>query len=241
VIRAAFRIAVVLIFVCGTAPIAWAQTLSRPPHQTDTDNVGTDIRGVLTDSLRLLVIEHSTRIAGQSKTRRELGGAFWSDYRRSVRVPRQWSDGDGWLVNYVGHPGHGAAAGFIWAQHDPRAPSHGSGFNRDYWTSRLRASAWMAAYSLQFELGPFSEASIGNVGKNPRTTGWVDHIVTPIGGFGVMVAEDALDRYLLIPLERRIGNGVVRATLRTVLNPSRAMANTASARSPWYREPGFRP
>lgn len=75
------------------------------------------------------------------------------------------------LVNYEGHPGHGAAAGFIWAQNDPGSPPHEAGFNGSYWSSRLRASAWIVAYSLQFELEPVSEASIGNVGKNPRTTG----------------------------------------------------------------------
>jgi hypothetical protein len=96
--------------------------------------------------------------------------------------------------------------------------------------------AWMTAYSLQFELGPFSEASIGNVGRNPRTTGWVDHVVTPIGGLGVMFAEDAVDRFVIATLEGRLQNRIVRGVLRTALNPSRALANTASGRSPWHRE-----
>ena len=39
---------------------------------------------------------------------------------------------------------------------------------------------------------PLSEASIGNVGPNPATNGWVDHVVTPVGAFGLIVAEDAL-------------------------------------------------
>lgn len=45
---------------------------------------------------------------------------------------------------------------------------------------------------VQFEFGPFSEASIGNVGLRPNTTGWVDHVVTPAGALGIMIAEDAL-------------------------------------------------
>ena len=76
----------------------------------------------------------------------------------------------------------------------------------------------------------FSEASIGNVGKSPRTTGWVDHIVTPIGGLGVMIDEDAVDRYLIAKLERRIQNGFVRGVLRTALNPSRASNILVTAR-----------
>jgi len=50
-----------------------------------------DIKGVIVDSLRLLVMEHSVRIAAQGKTRQELRGPFWRDYRRSVRSPRQWN------------------------------------------------------------------------------------------------------------------------------------------------------
>src|SRR6185295_7735220 len=113
--------------------------------------------------------------------------------------PRQWKDGDGWLVNYVGHPLHGAAAGYIFLAHDPRSRHEEFGINVHYWSTRWRAMAWSAGYSLQFEIGPLSEASIGNVGLNPDTTGWVDYAVTPVGAGTVMVVEDALDRYLVKP------------------------------------------
>jgi hypothetical protein len=69
---------------------------------------GTDAIGAIGDSLKLLMLEHGIRIALQPKTRRELGGPFIADYRRSVRWPEQWGDTDGWLVNYWGHPIHGA-------------------------------------------------------------------------------------------------------------------------------------
>ena len=236
--RAISRTSVLLLIVSvGMPAVAWTQVHPANGSQTRRDVAGrTNLQGVLTDSLRLLTLEHSTRIAVQEKTRRELGGIFWKDYRASLRVPRQWGDGDGWLVNYVGHPGHGAAAGFIWAHHDPNGNVDDAGFGRRYWASRLRATGWGAAYSLQFEIGPFSEASIGNVGKNPATVGWVDHVVTPIGGLGVMLAEDALDRYVVSRLERRVQNSVFRALLRTALNPARSMANLAGARPPWHRD-----
>jgi hypothetical protein len=47
---------------------------------------------------------------------------------------------------------------------------------------------------VQFEFGPLSEASIGNVGMRPGTTGWVDHIVTPAGALWFTVAEDQRTR-----------------------------------------------
>ena len=192
-------------------------------------------RGAITDSLRLLVIEHATRVFFQPKTRRELGGNFFSDYRRSLKTPQTWGDGDSWGVNYIGHPIHGAASGFVWLDHEDGSHDPKLGFSRAYWASRGRATAWAAAYSLQFEFGPLSEASIGNVGMRPNTTGWVDHLVTPAGALGFMVAEDAVDRYLITRIESWTRNRVVRAASRIALNPSRALSNAAQGRTPWSR------
>jgi len=174
------------------------------------------------------------RILLQEKTRRELGGPFMSDYIHSIRMPQTWDDGDGWLVNYVGHPLHGAAAGRAWLVHHPNQVLDVS-MSKAYWSSRAKAAEWAAFYSLQFELGPLSEASIGNVGKDPRTTGWVDHVVTPVGAFGIIVAEDAIDKYLIQLVERHTTNSFLRGFVRVAANPSRAMANFADGRAPWFR------
>ena len=119
------------------------------------------------------MIEHGIRLLEQ-KTRDELDGPFFRDYARSIKIPRTWEDGDGWPVNYLGHPAHGAAAGFIWLDHEDGAHDPRLGFSKEYRASRGRATAWAAVYSLQFEFGPLSEASIGNVGMHPSTEkdGW---------------------------------------------------------------------
>jgi hypothetical protein len=192
-------------------------------------------KGAISDSLRLLVIEHTTRIAFQDKTRRELGGPFLRDYTRAVRIPRTWGDGDSWAVNYVGHPIHGAAAGFIWLDHEDGSHDPKLGFSKEYWASRSRALAWAASYSMQFEFGPLSEASIGNVGLREGTTGWVDHAVTPVGALAFMLVEDTLDRHLVARIESWTGNRLVRVLLRMALNPSRTLSNVAQGRSPWFR------
>ena len=183
----------------------------------------------------LLMIEHVTRVGFQDKTRRELGGNFFGDYARSVRIPDTWGDGDSWGVNYIGHPIHGAAAGFIWLDHEDGAHNPDLGFSREYWASRTRGTAWAAWYSVQFEIGPLSEASIGNVGLRRETVGWVDHVVTPVGALGFIVAEDALDRYLITRIESWTGNRFLRVLACTALNPSRTMSNAAQGRAPWYR------
>jgi hypothetical protein len=206
--------------------------------QTDrSSNVSSDrisITHVVGDAVRLLAIQHATRIGLQEKTRRELHGDFFADWKRSVHVPHQWGDGDSGLTNYVGHPGQGAASGFIWLQRDPHAPTSfvASGA---YLHSRLRGMAFAAVYSVQFELGLLSEASIGNVGMNPATAGWVDHVMTPVGGLAIMVAEDVLDRFVVSRIERHTDSPVLRAMTRMFLNPARATANVAAVQAPWYR------
>ena len=217
------------------ARISVAQETLQPSVGIADDAHGADVLGAFGDSLKLLLIEHASRIAFQEKTRVELGGNFWSDYRRSVRIPSRWEDTDAWWVNYIGHPIHGAAAGYIWLDHEPGAPAEISLSSR-YWSSRARALAWSATYSLQFEIGPMSEASIGNVGMRPETTGWVDHVVTPVGAFGLIVAEDALDRYLTKWAEAHVTNRVFRVLIRLAANPGRTLSNTASGRVPWHRD-----
>ena len=98
-----------------------------------------------------------------------------------------------------------------------------------------KSAAWIAGYSLQFEFGPLSEASIGNVGITPDTRGWVDHVVTPVVGFGLMAAEDALDRYLVLWFEDKVQNRVWRAIVRLAFNPARILSNSAQGHLPWYR------
>lgn len=234
VVRFLVRHLVVFVIVLVASVPAGAQDQIFD-DTAETSGPGATWKGAIADSFRLLVLEHAGRIALQAKTRRELGGPFFRDYKRSVRVPGTWNDGDPWYTNYLGHPVHGGAAGFIWLDHEDGAHDPALGFSREYWTSRGRAVAWAAAYSVQFEFGPLSEASLGNVGLRPFTTGWVDHIVTPAGALGFMVAEDALDRYVIALVESWTGNRLVRAIVRTVFNPSRALSNVAQGRTLWHR------
>ena len=235
-----FAAAVAACLMVIGAPAATVAQENETAHQTTVDpsDLATEPstwKGAFVDSMRLLMLEHGTRVAFQQKTRRELGGHFFADYRQSLKRPDTWNDGDSAAVNYIGHPIHGAAAGFIWLDHEDGAHDPSLGFSKSYWASRSRATAWAAGYSLQFEFGPLSEASIGNVGMRPGTTGWVDHVITPIGALGFMVAEDAIDRYLIVRIESWTSNKVIRAIARTALNPSRTMSNGVQGRPPWWR------
>jgi hypothetical protein len=141
------------------------------------------------------------------------------------------------IVNYVGHPFQGAVAGYIQVHNDPGYRRAQFGRSRLYWRSRLRAMAFSAAYSTQFELGPVSEASLGNLGKEDvGGAGAVDLVVTPVGGLGMMLLEDALDRYVVRSVEALTTNRAIRILVRGFLNPNRTFANVLRFKLPWYRD-----
>jgi len=191
---------------------------------------------LLRDSLRFVLLEHAYRMP-QRNTRAGFTGRFLPGYFNSVANIRGWGDGDKLATNYVGHPMQGAIAGNIWIAHDPRyRPARFRWSSSHYWKSRLRATAFSAAYSLQFEIGPLSEASLGNVQQNPKATGVVDWVITPAMGLAWMVAEDAADEKLIRKWEANTDSRAKRILFRGLLNPSRSFANILMFKPPWHRD-----
>jgi hypothetical protein len=212
-----------------------AQTLHPfPPRPAPPRQPGFEWRPAMEQWAAFLTWQHSVRLF-QEKTHNQLGGPFWSDYVRSLEGLHGWWDGDSYATNYLAHPMMGAVAGYIQVHNDPAGRSVPFSRSEAYWRSRGKAFAASAIYSLQFELGPISEASIGNVGLKPGTMAWVDLLVTPLAGVGLMVAEDALDRFVIAKAERRLGKNQTRV-LRTFLNPNRSIANIIRFQAPWKRD-----
>jgi hypothetical protein len=190
-------------------------------------------------SLLFLGVQHGYAMT-QPKTRRDLKGPFFKDYVRSVKSLHGWEDGGRFFTNYVAHPMQGALLGFIQIQNDPKGMNLSYENSDAYWRSRLKALAWAAVWSTQFEIGPVSQASIGNVGLHGKQT-YVDLVVTPIGGFGLIVLEDFVDKHVIRSIERRNSKSFyIKVTSRTFLNPSRSVANVLRFKTPWHRESGLR-
>jgi hypothetical protein len=192
--------------------------------------------------LLFLAIQHAFDLT-QEKTSRELKGPFIRDYIRSVSGLGGWSDGGKFFTNYVAHPMGGAVYGFIHVQNDPKGLRREFGRSKKYWVSRLKAMAWSAACSAQFEIGPLSQAAIGNVGlhtphsgKGKRKMAYIDLVITPTVGTGWLVGEDALDRYVMRRLEKKVSSIFLRNLLRTLLNPMRGAANILRMKMPWHRD-----
>lgn len=65
---------------------------------------GVDWQGLTRSGLLFLAVEHGFRIATEPGTREGLKQPFFSGYAASLSSLRGWSDGDPFMVNYVGHP-----------------------------------------------------------------------------------------------------------------------------------------
>lgn len=194
------------------------------------------------ESLLYLTIMHSYRIATEQKTREALGDSVLGGYFKALGSMHGWSDGDGYFENYLGHPIQGSVSANLWIGNDPRYSSAEFGKSRDYWMGRLRAYGFAWAYSEQFEIGPISEASLGQIQRYCCAYGFVDHVITPNTGIAWLIGEDVLDKYVVRKIEDHTRNKTLRAIARVSLNPTRSFANAISRRAPWYRStrPGIR-
>jgi hypothetical protein len=185
-------------------------------------------------SLMFLAIQHGYAFT-QLKTRKALKGKFFDDYVKSVKSLHGWDDGGRFFTNYIAHPMQGSFTGFIQVQNDPKGLKQRFGTSADYWRSRMKALAWTAAWSTQFEIGPISQASIGNVGLKGKQT-YEDIVVTPTLGIAMLVSEDAIDRFVMERIERRTDNFYVIIFSRMLLSPTRTIANIFRFKTPWYRD-----
>lgn len=223
-------------------------TTDRPTsHRNDSNKLAPPVdddqhfkwSAAIKQSLMFLGVQHGYAMT-QPKTRRDLKGPFVKDYFRSVKSLHGWDDGGRFFTNYVAHPLQGSFMGFIQVQNDPKGKNLSFNQSPAYWRSRMKALAWSAAWSTQFELGPVSQASIGNVGLHGKET-YVDLVVTPIAGVGFLVLEDFLDKKLIHLIERRnSGNFYLMVVSRMLLNPARSTANLIRFKTPWHRDSGLR-
>jgi hypothetical protein len=186
----------------------------------------------LRHNLHMLAWQHGFRILTQEKTRVGMRRPWLRQWGDDVAaVPRRWGDEDSFVTNYIGHPIMGAVMGYFEVVNHPVHARVEFG-DRGYWKARGMALVASAIASTQFEIGPLSEATTG---LHPSKQGMVDFVITPLVGTGMIVAEDALDRYVIARLEA--GRGTLsRRLLRCTLNPARTLANLFAFRPAWRRD-----
>src|SRR5215204_909719 len=195
----------------------------------------------LIQSFIFLGFQHGYRLATQKGTRGRLAGPFFRDWLQSVKNLRGWRDGNRFYINYLGHPLQGGLTGKIFVNNSDRSKNLEFGNSKKYWVSRFKAMAWSAVWSTQFELGPIGEANIGNVGLAPvgrhSSMAYIDLVMTPVLGTGVLIGEDAIDKFILKNRLEKKGSGKMKIKiLRTLLTPTTSIANLLRGKAPWKRD-----
>jgi len=205
------------------------------PHEAGKEQV--QWVPLLKGSLRYLAVMQGFRLATEPGTREALHNSVVGGYFKALGALHGWSDGDTYYENYLGHPIQGSVSAYLWIHNDKeRFRNVEFGMTRDYWMSRLRAYAFAWVFSEQFEIGPISEASIGQIQRYCCQYGFVDHVITPNGGMVWVLGEDILDKYVIRRIEDHTDNAFLRAAARTWLDPVQGMANLMNMEWPWYRE-----
>ena len=202
------------------------------PKPVNRENDAFKWDSYLRHNLHMLAWQHGYRIACQEKTRVGMRKPWLRQWRYDVTaIPRRWGDDDSFVTNYIGHPIMGAVMGYFEVVNHPVHARLEFG-DRGYWRARGMALVASAVASTQFEIGPLSEATTG---LHPSKQGMVDFVITPLVGTGMIVAEDALDRYVIARME--VGRGTLsRRILRCTLNPARTLANLFAFRAAWRRD-----
>ncbi len=217
----------------STIPTRLAPIASKP--RDDLKKEGVQWKNLLGEAGLFLLLENGFRYATEEGTRNP-GLPYFKGYLDAVGNLHGWADGDPFYVNYVGHPMQGSTAAYLFTFNDLRYRNVEFGKDPAYWKSRLRAGAFAWAYSEWTEIGPFmSEAAIGNIQAFHPQQGFVDHVVTPVIGMVWMVAEDAMDRYVVRYVESRTEKRYIRILVRGGTSPSRSLANVLAFKAPWDR------
>jgi hypothetical protein len=190
---------------------------------------------ILQESVTYLIFAHAVRMT-EEDTPGELSGPFFQDWFDSVgSFQWKWDDGDKVFTNYVAHPGQGSVFGYIYGLNNRRITYLHFGKSGAYWKFKCHQFLFSVVSTISFEIGPLSEASLGNVGlEDPGGHSIIDYVNTPVlGVFGVSVLEDMADHYINKRVERN--HRIWGRVLRMVLCPTRSFTNIIGFRKPWIR------
>jgi hypothetical protein len=186
---------------------------------------GINWRPVLSESLLFLTAQHLARFT-EHKTATRLGGPFLNDWFDSVRSLNRFSDGGRITTNWVAHPMMGSVAAHILGQNDPEYLENKVGSGDAYWRAKGKQFLFATVYSVQFEIGPLSESSLGNIHQ-----AGIDFVLTSSLGTVWSVGEDLAAQHVLRPM--RATHPKWANTLTVLLNPTRAFANIMAFKRPW--------
>jgi hypothetical protein len=229
---------VIMLFVVLNPAVSCADDDSPPllePKPKEED--GIRWKPLAGSTLTFLTVSHAFRWAKEDYTREATArGPYFKGVGSAISSLHGFGDGDEFLTNYVGHPMEGAVAGYIFSHNDPKYRETEFGRNRAYWRGKTRAFVFSALYSAAFEIGPYSEATVGKVQAYWPQQGMVDWVISPTIGLAWTLAEDSLDKYVARPFEGKVHNPALRALVRGWTSPARSFSNMMMFKYPWHRD-----
>jgi hypothetical protein len=214
--------------VQGIAVEPTARNASAARSPADQRESGIEWRSVLGESMLFLTAQHMARFT-EDRTTNRLGGPFVNDWFHSVRSLNRFNDGGRILTNWFAHPMMGSVTTHILGQNDPAYLANKIGSGDRYWRAKGKQFLFATAYSIQFEIGPLSESSLGNVHQAS-----IDLWLTSTLGTVLSVGEDLAAQRVLRPL--RAKHPKWANTLTIFLNPTRSFANLLAFKAPWTCE-----
>ena len=142
---------------------------SAVPATTPSPETGSIAwRSLLRDSFVLLIVQQAYRITFEDGNLEALQtGPFFEEWFESVSTLCCWDDGDRRTTNYLWHPLMGSTSAFVFANNHRASQETPIGASGRYWKAKGAQGIYSFIYSVNFEIGPLSEASIGNVGLKP--------------------------------------------------------------------------
>jgi len=198
--------------------------------------------------------EQAERIIRETKTRDQLSGPFFREWFQTVSDYHfdNWNDGGKVFTSYLAHPTQGAVAEAIFWQNNDRVRFSEQDFHSPvYRKALLQAFAFATVDAVLWKMGPLSESSIGNVGmpvqvwdKNCKQfhircvdrTGVSDMVMNEVGGTGITIAFQWLDKHLQKRIEEHVHNRPLIDFTRLLTNPPQSIANLVRFRKPWFRD-----
>ncbi|MES2315285.1 MAG: hypothetical protein V4486_00955 [Patescibacteria group bacterium] len=233
-----------VVLVCALllrSSVAFGQNVEKPKEEAAAEKpaavkTGFNLKAALGQATLFLIFQQGERVWMQQWVRQELvHGPFLGDWKASVKSIKTFSDGDGFLQNGLGHSIMGGVVASIFDNNFNPIANIEFGWNWEYAKAKLLAMGFVAGYSIAFEIGPASEASIGNLGLHHGRNGYIDDVVTPLSGVAWSVMEDAVRHYYLQPLSER--RPKLANALTLALNPAHSLANAMAIRYPWRFPP----
>jgi hypothetical protein len=238
----------------GAVPAAAAPKLGEPIVTAPKHSGGIHWGPLFREWWTFVAIEQTERIARETKTRNQLSGPFFRDWFNTVSDYHfdNWNDGGKVFTSYLAHPSQGAVAEAIfWQNNDHVRFSEQDFHSATYRHALLQAFAFAAVDAVLWKMGPLSESSIGNVGLPVHwwdmdckqihipcvdRTGVSDMVMNEVGGTGLTVLFQFLDKHVQKRIEANPHSRFVIDSTRILTNPTQSFANLVRFRRPWFRD-----